>query len=220
MELRWFGQSAYLLTDGDAAIAIDPFGDLAAEAGRDMRFYPPVECAAELLLVTHEHVDHNAVGQVSGVSQTIRSTAGRIAGPYGEIVAVASEHDRVAGTERGPNTIYVFPFAGLRFAHFGDFGQASLRDEQRAAIGQIDVLIVPAGGGPTTGGADAAAIVEALAPTVVVPMHYRTEAIDFLEPPDEFLAALGWEVERAETSVVELSEPLARRVLLLAPPVK
>jgi hypothetical protein len=29
-----------------------------------------------------------------------------------------------------------------------------------------------------------------------VPTHYRTDAVDFLEPPDEFLAALGARVER------------------------
>jgi hypothetical protein len=37
---------------------------------------------------------------------------------------------------------------GLLFAypcHFGDFGRAALRPEQRAAIGEVDMLMVPVG---------------------------------------------------------------------------
>ena len=44
---------------------------------------------------------------------------------------------------------------GVRVAHFGDFGQAALRPEQRAAIGEVDLLFMPVGGGPTIGGATA-----------------------------------------------------------------
>ena len=58
------------------------------------------------------------------------------------------------------------------------------------------MLFLPVGGGPTVGGEDAAAIVRALRPRLVVPMHYRTEAVNFLDPPDAFLEALGARVER------------------------
>lgn len=92
------------------------------------------------------------------------------------------EHDDVAGTKRGPNTIFRFTLDGLRICHFGDFGQAELRAEQQRAIGDLDVLFLPVGGGPTVGGESAAAIVRTLRPRLVVPMHYRTSAVNFLEP--------------------------------------
>ncbi len=79
----------------------------------------------------------------------------------------------------------------IQVAHFGDFGQGGLRAEQRQAIGAVDLLFLPVGGGPTIGAEGAAAIVAELEPRWVVPMHYRTERIDFLEPADEFLAAMG-----------------------------
>ena len=165
MRIRWYGQSAFVLQAGGATVAIDPFGDLSAAAGRTMRFYPPVEnIDADLLLITHEHADHNAAAQIGGEPQVIRATAGRFETPFGEVVAIASEHDAAAGTERGPNTIFRFELDGLALCHFGDFGQAALRPEQRDAIGEIDVLFLPVGGGPTVGGAAAAAIVEELSP--------------------------------------------------------
>ena len=217
MRIRWYGQSAFLLS-GDHTVFIDPFGDMSAAAARGIEFnYPPVaDVTADVLLVTHEHGDHNVVEVVGGDPVTIRSTAGRFESPIGEIVAIASEHDDVAGTVRGPNTIFRFELDGVRVAHLGDFGQRALRPEQHAAIGQVDVLFIPVGGGPTIGGEGAADVVRTIAPRVVVPMHYRTPAINFLDPPDEFIAALGMPSRKVPSSEVEVDA--IEGVVLLAVP--
>jgi L-ascorbate metabolism protein UlaG (beta-lactamase superfamily) len=224
MRIRWFGQSAFLLT-GEQTVAIDPFGSAMAEraAERGMVFaFPPVAIDhVDLLLVTHEHGDHNGVEGVGGEPATIRSTAGTFPSPVGEVVAVSSEHDDAAGTVRGPNTIFRFALDGLVVCHLGDFGQPALRPEQRQAIGEVDVLMMPVGGGPTIGGSNAAALVRELAPRLVVPMHYRTEALNFLEPPDDFLAALGATVRQVDGEV-EAGDLLGTReaplVAMFTPP--
>ena len=224
MRVRWYGQSAFLLT-ADNSVFIDPFGDMrAAVAERGLTFdYPQIEgVSPDLLIVTHEHGDHNAVEVIGGTPAVLRSTAGRHESPVGEVLAIASEHDDVAGTARGPNTIHCFTLGGLRVCHLGDLGQAALRPEQIAAIGDVDVLIVPVGGGPTLGGEPAAAVVRALAPRLVIPMHYGTPQVNFLEPPDAFLEALGARIERLETSEAEIDALLGTRdaptVALFAPP--
>ena len=203
MRIQWYGQSAFLI-DGDRSIFIDPFGPMEGLEARGLRFdYPPITgVEAELLFVTHEHGDHNGVDAIGGSPQILRSTAGTFETPIGEVVAIASEHDAAAGTERGPNTIFCFEYDGLRVCHLGDFGQAELRAEQRLAIGELDVLFLPVGGGPTVGGDGAVAIVRELRPRLVVPMHYRTEAVNFLDPPESFLAALGARVEKLPTSAL------------------
>jgi L-ascorbate metabolism protein UlaG (beta-lactamase superfamily) len=119
----------------------------------------------------------------------LRSTAGTHSSPLGDVIGVASEHDEAAGTQRGPNTIFVFTLDGVRVCHMGDFGQRGLREEQAEAIGAIDLLFVPVGGGPTLGAEGAVEVIERLQPRWVVPMHYRTERIGFLEPADAFLEA-------------------------------
>ena len=149
--------------------------------------------------MTHEHADHNGVEAIGGDPAILRSTAGQLESPIGQFTAIASEHDEQAGTARGPNTIFVFELDGLRVCHFGDFGQSMLRDEQAAAIGAIDLLFLPVGGGPTIGAEQASAIVERLQPRWVVPMHYRTPRIGFLETADAFLELSG--------NVERLSEP-------------
>jgi L-ascorbate metabolism protein UlaG (beta-lactamase superfamily) len=224
MRVRWFGQSAFLLT-GQRSVLIDPFGPLgesAAARGLEFRYPPIADVRADLVLVSHEHPDHNNLAAAAGDPLVLRSTAGRLPSPLGEVVAVASEHDAAAGSERGPNTIFSFALDGLRVCHLGDFGQPALRPEQRAAIGEVDVLFLPVGGGPTIGAAAAAELVREVGPRLVVPMHYRTAAINFLEPPDAFLDALGARVERLGESEAEVEPLLGSRedpvVALLAPP--
>jgi len=204
MQIRWYGQSAFLIS-AERTVFVDPFGPMEGLAERGMQFdYPAIEgVEADLLLVTHEHADHNAVDVVGGSPQILRSTAGTFDSPLGEVIVVASEHDEAAGTKRGPNTIFRFTLDGLRLCHFGDFGQSELRHEQLRAIGSVDVLFLPVGGGPTVGGEPAAAIVRALKPRLVVPMHYRTDAVNFLDPPDAFLDALGARVERLDENELE-----------------
>lgn len=90
--------------------------------------------------------------------------------------------------------------------HLGDFGQSALRPEQRDAIGETDVAFVPVGGGPTIDGEQAARIVAELRPRLVVPMHYATDAVDFLEPADRFLSAVDGRVERLSTSEAGTAE--------------
>lgn len=222
MHIRWHGQSAFTLTGASQTVVIDPFGDLTATTGGRLRFaYPAIQPhPADMLLVTHEHADHNGVEAVTGSPHVVRSTAGTFDTPLGQVVAIASEHDDAAGTRRGPNSIFRFGLDGIRVCHMGDFGQAGLRAGQRAAIGEIDLLFVPIGGGPTLDAEGAAAVVRELAPAWVVPMHYRTEAIDFLEPADAFLA-LHADVQRSDDATVDLdrgSRPGAPRVVVPAAP--
>jgi L-ascorbate metabolism protein UlaG (beta-lactamase superfamily) len=201
MQVEWYGQSAFRLTGESTTVFVDPFPDMTPMVDRGMRWdYPPIAGVdAELLLVTHEHVDHNGVESIGGDPAILRSTAGRLDSPIGEVLGIASEHDDAAGTERGANVLFVFTFGGMRIAHLGDLGQRALRAEQLAALGTVDLLFVPVGAGPTIGAEQAMEIAAASGARFIVPMHYRTARIDFLEPVEPF-------AERA-TRTERLSSP-------------
>jgi L-ascorbate metabolism protein UlaG (beta-lactamase superfamily) len=218
MQIEWYGQSAFALRGERLRVAIDPFGDVSGLAARGLQWdYPAIAgLEADLLLITHEHRDHNGVEAVGGDPVILRSTAGRLESPAGEVLAVASEHDDAAGTQRGPNTIFAFTLDGVRVAHFGDFGQAALREEQAAALGHVDLLFVPVGAGPTIGAAQAAEIAGRLGARWIVPMHYRTDRIGFLEPPDDFLGRSD-HVARLDRTSFELSELPDERPLVVVP---
>jgi L-ascorbate metabolism protein UlaG (beta-lactamase superfamily) len=208
MRVEWYGQSAFSLTGDGTKVFIDPFSEMSRLAkDRGMKWeYPPIEQeGVDLLLITHEHADHNGVDAIAGDPAVLRPTAGTLESPIGEVVAIASEHDASAGTERGPNTIFAFDLDGVRVAHFGDFGQSELRPEQAAALEGTELLFLPVGGGPTIGAGAAAAIVEALEPRWVVPMHYRTPRIGFLETEEEFVGRIP-RVERLQETGFDTAE--------------
>src|SRR3954462_5573308 len=85
----------------------------------------------------------------------------------------------------------------------GDLGQAARRRVRVAALGTVDVLMVPVGAGPTIGPDEAMAIAETTQARLVLPMHYRTERIGFLEPLDGTLERFA-RVHRADTPTVDL----------------
>jgi L-ascorbate metabolism protein UlaG (beta-lactamase superfamily) len=221
MRVRWFGQAAFRLQGERHAVMIDPFGRLPEAArARGLRFaYPPVQgVGADLVLVTHEHFDHNGVEGIEGEPAVVR-LAGTHETPVGTVVGVASEHDPEAGTRRGPNAMYRFALDGMDIAHLGDLGQPALRPEQAAALNGVQLLFVPVGGGPTLDGSQAAAVVAELQPRVVVPMHYGTAAADFLGPLEPFLDAVDAEVRTVAGPETEIDAlPDARQVLVLQPP--
>jgi len=172
--VRYFGQSFFLITSGGQRIAIDPFGDIG---------YPFPSVEGDVVLVTHEHRDHNNVGLVSGAPRILRGlTEGardwakvyeRIAGTL--FYTVPSFHDDQFGTARGLNAIFVIETGGFRIAHLGDLGQPFLSEGVLRAIGRVDMLMIPVGGAPFTIGArEATHVVEQIRPKVVIPMHYRT----------------------------------------------
>jgi len=218
MHVEWYGQSSFRLSADGTTVFIDPFGDMSAAAARGLEFnYPPIDgVEADLLLVTHEHADHNAVDAVGGDPVILRSTAGTHDSPVGAVTGIASEHDTAAGTQRGPNTIFVFTLGGVKVAHFGDFGQSALRPEQAAALGDVDLLIVPVGDGPTIGAELAHAIAQQVNARWVVPMHYRTHRTNFLEPVDAFVARFA-HVARLDGSSFVLDELPAERPLVVVP---
>ena len=226
MRIRWYGHASFHVasTIEGRSVFLDPFGKMdALIAGRGAQFdYPPIAgVAADLVLVTHEHMDHNGVEAIAGDPTVIRAVGGTLESPVGPVTAVVGDHDTVAGTQRGMNTIFAFHLEGLRLAHFGDYGQASLRTEQEAALGRVDLLFVPVGGGPTIDAEGAAELVRRLRPRFVVPMHYRSTAVNFLSPVDPFVARYDRVVRLSDAAfdTADLPQPSGDEPVVVVPAV-
>lgn len=172
MKITYLGHSTFLLEAGKTTILIDPFNDTVG--------YPVPTVPASVVLITHEHGDHNHLAMVQGQPRVIRGLeAGtwrtvreRIDGVV--ISSVPTYHDRTKGQERGRNTVFIVEAEGLRVVHLGDLGH-DLDDASAGAIGRPDVLMIPVGGHYTIDAAQAHAAVARLRPRVVLPMHYKTE---------------------------------------------
>lgn len=174
MKITWIGHSCFKLEKEGYAVVIDPYGDGAVPG------YTPVREAADLVLCSHAHGDHNAKETV-----TLRQTEET---PF-HITEIHTFHDGEKGVKRGENIIHVIDDGETRLAHLGDLG-CPLEPEQAAKLKGLDVLLIPVGGFYTIDAGQAAAIVEELAPRIVIPMHYRSEkdgyGYDVIGTVDEF----------------------------------
>ena len=105
----------------------------------------------------------------------------------------------------------------LHVCHLGDIGH-TLTEQQREAIGEVDVLLVPVGGHNTINAVQANELVTSLEPKIVIPMRYKTEAaLGELEPVDKFLKEMGVEAKAPETrlNLTKSNVPVDTTVVLL-----
>ncbi len=95
-------------------------------------------------------------------------------------------------------TIYRIEAGDVRIALLGNIAD-KLSEDQLEALGVVDIVILPVGGGGYTLDATAAAgLVRRIDPKVVIPVHYADKALSYEVPQDElstFVAEVGAPLE-------------------------
>ena len=183
MEIHWYGHSCFRLRSTEGVVVTDPYG-------KDMGYTLP-RVRADIVTISHPHPGHNYLKGVKGSPKVLDGPGEyEIQGIF--ITGTASYHDRRKGRDRGKNTIYLFDFDGLTVCHLGDLGQVPSQS-QVEDLSDIDILLVPVGSHTTINAAEASEVISLLEPRVVIPMHYRTEAMGKspLDSVDRFLKVMG-----------------------------
>ena len=173
MHIKWFGHSCFLITSRTGTrILTDPYD-------QSLKYEPPA-VESDLVLVSHDHFDHNAVDVVGG-SPTVVKGSGEFEGV--QIHEIPTYHDRSEGADRGENSLYYFEIDGVHVAHLGDLGHA-LTNRQLEKLEDVDLAFVPTGGFYTIGPDIAAEIVEQMSSLkVAVPMHFKTDQLSASDFP-------------------------------------
>ncbi len=199
MTIKLLGHACFLISSSSGVrIMTDPYepGGFGGQIG-----YGPITDEADVVLVSHEHGDHNYVQGVPGNPIVVRGSQ-EAAGI--QFNAVSTYHDDTSGSQRGSNAIFTFEVDGIGVCHLGDLGHP-LTQAQVDSIGPVDVLLVPVGGTFTIDAAGADQVIAQLQPAVVIPMHYKTAKVGLpIAAVDDFLADKD-NVEKMDTSSVELS---------------
>lgn len=209
MKIKWLGHSCFLITaDNDVRILTDPFDDSVG--------YPLPEVAADIVSTSHGHFDHNYIQVVQGEFFHVQGT-GRFSYRGIEITGVGAFHDQEQGAQRGENTLYKYTVDGLNVCHCGDLGHV-LTAQQVEEIGPVDILLIPVGGFYTIGAEEATAVIALLKPSVIIPMHFKTEAIQFTIAGVEPFLAKQAQCQRVGKQEIELTKetlPASPTVLVL-----
>ena len=216
MKIRFLGHAAFLITTSDGIkILTDPYepGGFGGAIG-----YGPLKEAPDIVVISHDHADHNYVKMAPGDPVVVRQPA-PVTHRGVAFRSLATHHDSSKGAERGANVVRVIEADGLRVCHLGDLGH-TLAAEDAISLGAIDVLMIPVGGTFTIDARGATAVVARLRPRIAIPMHFKTPKLGFkLLAVDDFLAGKA-SVRRVAGSEIEITRdtlPEPTEIVVLEP---
>lgn len=230
MIIQWYGQSCFRivtrwtppgsLQSEETVFVIDPFS-------KAIGLRPP-SGRTDVVLVTHDHSDHNhieavlrhAQDKIGGEPFVIKQPGEYdIKGSY--IQGIESFHDNVGGKQRGLNIIYTLFDGDITICHLGDLGQDMLIEDQLERIGSVDICMIPVGGIYTIDGEGAQSIIQQIEPSIVIPMHYALPNLSVkLDKRDEFLKIMGAKgIEPLPKLTIKKKEinPEETKIILLDP---
>ena len=148
--------------------------------------YPPFVTHADFALISHEHIDHNYVGDLRGPPVIVRHAW---QDAQMRITSQTVWHDKFNGTKFGSSvSMKIIEADGLRLCHMGDCGEL-LNEGQIEAMGKLDVLCIPVGGFYTLNGDEAAEVAQRIDCRTIIPCHYQTPLCKLpIEGPERFLS--------------------------------
>ncbi len=206
MRIRWHGHACFEV-GGDKTIVTDPHD------GKSIGINPP-QVEGDIILVSHDHYDHNAVREVEKEKSAVVKEPGEREIDCITIRGIISYHDESEGKKRGENIIYKFETNSTKFCHLGDLGH--IPDEEIIdEIGDVDFLFIPVGGNFTVEPEEAKEVIEMIEPKIAVPMHFKTSGLSLdiktLEPflaqyPEESIHKLGIELDFIQDDLPSTTE--------------
>ena len=171
MLIQYYGHSCFKITtkpegrgQKEVTIFLDPFD-------KKIGLRPP-QGQADLVLVSHDHWDHNNVTALKG-DPAVLDIPGEYSVKGVSLVGIASSHKESApGEEKIVNTIFILESEDLRICHLGDLG-TDLAEKQLEEINGVDILMIPIGGKYTIDYKQAVELIKKIEPAIVLPMHYK-----------------------------------------------
>jgi L-ascorbate metabolism protein UlaG (beta-lactamase superfamily) len=194
LQIRWHGHACFEITN-NVTIITDPHD------GKSIGIPAPT-ITGDIILVSHDHYDHNSVKTVEKPGSKIVTDGKKRTISDITIMGYNSYHDEDEGAKRGINNIYKFVCDNITFCHLGDLGH-ELDDSTVNQIGEVDILFIPIGGTYTLDSSQAWKVVNAIKPKIIIPMHFKIEGLSlpitgvdsFLDSSEHKLLKVGNEID-------------------------
>jgi L-ascorbate metabolism protein UlaG (beta-lactamase superfamily) len=192
VDIDWLGHSCFRIREQGVVVVVDPYDRSTG--------YSLPRLRADIVTVSHD-LPHHAVGAIKGEPKILSRP-----GEYevkGVFVSGIQTWRKTAGQgeHKEENVVFVFEFGDLTVCHLGDLSQA-LTEAQVEALPDINVLMVPVGGGGALDADKAAQVISRIEPSMVIPMHYQTSLeATRLDPLSKFLKEMGVSEHTAQESL-------------------
>ena len=208
MNIKWFGHACFRLKDRSGTAFTDPY---PFNLG-----YTRPKSKADIVTISHGHPNHSSLEGFT-TSPYVITRPGEYEVSRIFVTVIRAYHDNKKGATLGYNNVTLFQFDDLSVCHLGDLGHM-LSQEEVEKLGEVDVLLVPVGGGSTLNASQAAELISLIEPTIVIPMHYKTPLYpDKLDPVDKFFKEMGTTAPESlsDLKVTRSSLPEETQIVLL-----
>ena len=214
MDIFWHGQSCFeIRIPSDQVekkiIVIDP---LFENTGLKLP-----SLTANILLVSHNGSSHNDIKTIKGEPFLIDGPGEyEVGGVF--VRGIRSLYDSSAGKESKRTTIYNIDIRGIKLCHLSDLNQNELDSKQLETIGEVDILMVPIGGGEVMDSKTAQKVINQVEPKIIIPMCYNLPKLKTtLDEVDVFLKIMGQEeIEpQASLKIKKQGLPTETRIVVL-----
>jgi len=212
LDITWYGLSCFRLVErSQTTVVTDPYNESIG--------LPAPKLKGDVVTISHDSSGHNAFDEVKG-QEYVLSGPGEyeIGGIF--ITGIPLHYANEEKGVRHYNVAYLIKYpTDITVLHLGDLAhvpdQSTIED-----FGEVNVALVPVGGGTTLTADMAAEVIALIEPNYIVPMHYATDGLNLdLEPVDKFLKAMGVSRVQEEDSlrVTSSSLPEQSEVVVLKP---
>jgi L-ascorbate metabolism protein UlaG (beta-lactamase superfamily) len=183
VDIDWLGHSCFRVREGGVTIVTDPYD-------KSIGYVMP-RVRADIITVSHDAPGHAAAAAIKSEARVLTKPGEyEVKGIF--ITGIQTWRAPGAqGAAKEENTVFVFEFGDLTVCHLGDLARV-LTQAQVEAMPDIDVLMIPVGGGSALDADKAAEVISLIEPHIVIPMHYKTSWVNLpLDPLSKFLKEMG-----------------------------
>lgn len=177
MIINWYGQTCFKIIaqkskSGSSSILIDLFD-------KETGLRPPKN-DSDILVMSK-----------SGIKKEDQGSAFLIDGP-GEYDVKDTYIYGYKALDQEAGSFYTIQAEDIKICHLGFLGPKGLSDEQVEEIGDVDILMIPVGGGGSLEAKAAIKIMSDIEPKITIPMNYKIPGAKAkLDELSAFLKALG-----------------------------
>lgn len=207
MHIHYFGLSSFKFQTKDAVVVSDPFD-------KSSGLTPPRGAADIIVLSEKLNPLYSAITGFSGE-------------PF--MVSDPGEYDvkgvTFAGVPLKQDDKYVTAFLieseGVKILNLAHIKEFSMKEEELEALGDIDILILPIGGGDVLDAASASKVVNQIEPKIVIPSHYNIDGLKITAGTlEKFIKEMGGKSENMDKLIIkkkDLSDQETIKIITLDP---
>ncbi len=183
MQIHYFGVSSFKVITKEATVITDPFD-------KKTGLTPPRGAADILVLSEKDNAMYSAISGVSG-DPFLMNDPGEydVKGVTVTGLPVKQEDGRFV-------TAFLIESEDIKILNLSHIKNFSLKEGELEALGQIDILIIPVGGGDVLEPSTASKIVNDIEPKIVIPSHYQASGTN--NKLDSFVKEMGGKKEELD----------------------